>query len=279
VYVESPALSLPRVLLVEDHAINRDMIARQLAFLGCQVAVAEDGMQACVAVMKDRFDVILMDCQMPRVDGYQAARAIREHERSHTLQRVPIIAVTASLLPNDRDRGIACGMDDFLLKPTPVGELRQVLERFTNLPLARTVGPRAASGTIQIEPKSAEQVMDVGALAALRSLRRPGRPNLVVQLITEYLESSPARIERLLTEMRSSGPSKGDIAHGLKSISATLGAAALAQTLARIESAQRAGARSRVSAEFEPLQRQYSEACAALERILAAERQIEGGSA
>jgi two-component system, sensor histidine kinase and response regulator len=269
------------VLLVEDHAINRDMIARQLAFLGCEVEVAEDGMQACVAVMQRRFDLILMDCHMPRVDGYQAARAIREHERSHALQRVPIIAVTATLLPSDRERGVACGMDDFLLKPAPVGQLREVLARFANLPVARSVETRAESGTVASEPKakSAEQALDAAALAGLRRLRRPGRPNLVIQLISDYLQSSPARIEQLLTEMRSRGPSKGEIAHGLKSISATLGAAALAETLGRIEAAQRAGARSQVSAELEPLRRQYAEACSALERILDAERRIEEGSA
>jgi HPt (histidine-containing phosphotransfer) domain-containing protein len=122
-------------------------------------------------------------------------------------------------------------------------------------------------------------VLDLGALAGLRALRRPGRPNLVIPLITEYLSSSPERIEQLLAEMRGAAPSKGDIAHGLKGISATLGAAALAQTLSRIESAQRAGARAQVAAELEPLRRQYAQSCAALERILAAERQLEGASA
>jgi CheY-like chemotaxis protein len=264
------------------------MISRQLAHLGCDVEMADDGMQACVAVMKTRFDAVLMDCHIPRVDGFHAAKSIREHERSQQLPRVPIIAVSASILPTDRDRGIAAGMDELVLKPISIEVLRAVLVRFLGSErLSAAIPndlcpnepvPRSPSAPAQ-PSLGGEQVLDLGALAGLRALRRPGRPNLIIHLITDYLQSSPARIEQLLNEMRSSTPSKGDIAHGLKSISATLGAVELAQTLGRIESAQRGAAPGPVTSELEPLRRQYARACVALERILMAERQIEEGSA
>ena len=285
---------VPRVLLVEDHQINREMIARQLSHLGCEVEIAEDGMQACVAVLKTHFDLVFMDCQMPRVDGFQAARSIREHERSHQLRRVPIVAVSASFLPPDRERGIAAGMNEFVTKPATLSQLRTLLECYVN-------GAAAESGPIAKQPEQApattqttqttqtyarpsaqlpsEPVLDLAALAGLRALCRPGRPNLVIHSITDYLQSSPARIEQLLTEMRGGNPSKGEIAHGLKSISATLGAVELAQTLGRIESAQRSGVRAQVASELQSLRTQYARSCAALEQILIAERQIEEGSA
>jgi HPt (histidine-containing phosphotransfer) domain-containing protein len=93
------------------------------------------------------------------------------------------------------------------------------------------------------------------------------------------LQSSPARIEALLSEMRGSTASKGDLAHGLKSVSAMLGAVELAQTLGRIESAQRSGASAQVASELEPLRAQFARSCAALEGILIAERRMEEGSA
>jgi two-component system, sensor histidine kinase and response regulator len=277
---DKPRPNIPNVLVVEDHQSNREMVARQLQHLGCTVELADDGMQACVAVLRDRFDLVLMDCQMPRVDGFQAARSIREHERSRGLPRVPIVAVSACLLPDDRARCTSAGMDDFLSKPATLSQLREVLERWTGLtrsPESPAQDPQAAKPSQA--PSSAQHVLDMSALSGLRALRQPGRPNLVINLITDYLQSSPARIDELVNEMRGGPSSPGDIAHGLKSISAMLGAIELAHTLGRIETAQRAGARAQISAELEPLRDQYARACAALERILRAERQIEEGSA
>jgi CheY-like chemotaxis protein/HPt (histidine-containing phosphotransfer) domain-containing protein len=284
---EKARSKVPRVLLVEDHQINRELISRQLSHLGCEVEIAEDGMQACVAVLKTRFDLVFMDCQMPRVDGFQAARSIREHERSHQLRRVPIVAVSASFLPPERERGIAAGMDEFVMKPAPLSQLRAILERYVGAadesgPIAKQAEQAPVTTQMYARPSAQvpdESVLDLAALSNLRAVRRPGRPNLVLDLTTGYLESSPARIEQLLTEMRGGNPSKGEIAHGLKSISATLGAVELAQTLGRIESAQRSGARAQVTSELQPLRTQYARACAALERILIAERQIEEGPA
>lgn len=263
----------PRVLIVEDQPLNRDMITRQLGHLGCTVELADDGIQACVAVMRSQFDLVFMDCQMPRVDGFQATRSIREHEKSHELRRTPIVALSASLLNHERDRCIAAGMDDFLSKPAPIAQLRSVIERWTGFAatMAREDTPP--------RPNSSEQVLDTAALSALRALRRPGRPNLVIDLIPDYLQSTPARIDQLVGELTASGTSRGDIAHGLKSISASLGAIELAQTLGRIEAAQRAGGTAQLASEVASLREQFARASAALEKILQAERQIEAGSA
>jgi signal transduction histidine kinase/DNA-binding response OmpR family regulator len=118
-----------RVLVVEDNAINRMVAERLLAKLGLQVTLTQNGLEAVAAVGRERFDLVLMDCQMPLMDGYEATRQIRQGEHGSG-ERVPIVALTASAMAEDRERALACGMDDFLPKPFSGDELRLVVERF-----------------------------------------------------------------------------------------------------------------------------------------------------
>jgi two-component system sensor histidine kinase/response regulator len=260
----------PRVLVAEDHLVNRDMVARMLSHLGCEVETVDDGMQAYLACTRAHFDLVLMDCQMPRMDGFQAARSIREHERGNAPLHTPIVALTAHMAEHDRQTCLASGMDDFMTKPVAIAQLRMLLERWT--------GFRSPATTpVQLPlPAAISGELDPTALAALRALRRPGRPNLVMNLIVDYLETAPERVARLLVEMReASAASGGETAHGLKSISATLGARELAQTLARIEAVQRAGELSALQREIEPLTMQFAYARAGLATILESERTSE----
>jgi signal transduction histidine kinase/ActR/RegA family two-component response regulator len=114
------------VLLVEDTPVNQMVGSRMLKKLGHAVEVASNGAEAVAAVARGRFDVVLMDCLMPDVDGYEATIRIRTAER---VGRVPIIALTASATIEDRDRCLAAGMDDFLSKPVKIGELAGALAR------------------------------------------------------------------------------------------------------------------------------------------------------
>jgi len=121
-----------RVLLAEDNATNQKVVLRQLLKLGVTADAVADGAEVLSAIRHAPYDVILMDCQMPNVDGYEATRRIRERERSHPKgPRHYIIAVTAHALEGDRDRCIAAGMDDYLSKPIRPDELLKVLERYT----------------------------------------------------------------------------------------------------------------------------------------------------
>ncbi|MBI4880979.1 MAG: response regulator [Planctomycetes bacterium] len=117
-----------RILLVEDNQVNQKVAAIHLRKLGYQVDVVENGEQALVAHATGAYDVILMDCQMPRMDGYSAARAIRarEGDSSHT----PIIALTAFAMEGDRERCLEAGMDEYLSKPIDLAQLRRTVESF-----------------------------------------------------------------------------------------------------------------------------------------------------
>jgi signal transduction histidine kinase/CheY-like chemotaxis protein len=133
----SPTPALPRrvesgskgrLLLVEDNAVNKRVATRMLERLGYRVDVAENGVEALASCVGTEFDVILMDCQMPTMDGFETSRALREREggRKHT----PIIAMTANAMQGDRERCLRAGMDDYIAKPVLMSDLEQVLDRW-----------------------------------------------------------------------------------------------------------------------------------------------------
>jgi CheY-like chemotaxis protein len=104
------------VLVAEDHPVNREVVTAVLQSLGCRVSVAENGCEALERCCAERFDLVLMDIQMPEMDG-QATVGIRAHEARAGWPRLPIIALTANALKEDRDACLAAGMDDYLVKP------------------------------------------------------------------------------------------------------------------------------------------------------------------
>jgi len=120
-----------RVLLAEDNKINQLVGVKQLQKLGYHVDVVDDGLEAVEAWKRDGYSVILMDCQMPEMDGYEATRKIRELEAEQHLPHARIIAMTASVMKEDRDRCLAAGMDDYISKPVNTGELKSALEKAT----------------------------------------------------------------------------------------------------------------------------------------------------
>ena len=126
--VERPAESL-HVLLAEDNAVNRTVALRMLKKLGCRADAVENGGQAVAAAAREHYDLILMDVQMPEMDGFEATAAIRRQVEGG--QHTPIIAMTAHAMEGDRERCLAAGMDDYLSKPMSIGALAETLARWT----------------------------------------------------------------------------------------------------------------------------------------------------
>jgi CheY-like chemotaxis protein len=131
----------PHVLLVDDNVVNQMLAARLLEKHGYHVTVRANGCEALAALDQEAFDVVLMDVQMPVMDGFEATGAIRVREQS-TGRHLPIIAMTAHAMRGDQERCLAAGMDGYLAKPIKAGELIDLVERFSAGPLA----PRQSLG-------------------------------------------------------------------------------------------------------------------------------------
>jgi len=118
---------VPKILLVEDNPVNREVAVGMLESLGCSAHAAENGWQALQAMNNDAFDAVLMDCQMPVMDGLTATAELRRREQNSGGARLPIIALTANTMEGDRERCLAAGMDGFLVKPLDREQLATAL--------------------------------------------------------------------------------------------------------------------------------------------------------
>ncbi len=123
----TPDLSA-RILLVEDNMVNQKVAKRMFEKLGCQIDVANNGLEAVAMIEADSYDIVFMDCQMPEMDGYEATRTIRR--RTGANSHVPVVAMTANAMKGDREKCLDAGMDDYIAKPVSVAELRNVLKNW-----------------------------------------------------------------------------------------------------------------------------------------------------
>ena len=137
-----------RVLLAEDNEVNALVARIMMESLGLTVECVENGQAALDRAISEDFDLILMDCQMPEMDGFEATRRIRDHEQSTGRERLPILALTANAIRGDRERCLQAGMDDYLSKPFTVTQLKRCLDRWVGgagaagaEPPTETLGP------------------------------------------------------------------------------------------------------------------------------------------
>ena len=227
-----------RILLVEDNTINQEVAIGMLASLGCTPVVAANGEMALHAFATAPFDVVLMDCEMPVMDGFAAARAIREIEANRNAEtgkedRIVIIAVTAHALTAVHETCLAAGMNDFLVKPYSDAELIAMLRRW--LPSAeRTDAPPpqlAAAG---------ESVLELDTIEQIRSLEQSGSVGLLSRVMADFAKVAPSLAEIIHTKCEAGdGDAVWRAAHGLRSSALALGARRLSDCCAEIEKVAR----------------------------------------
>ena len=225
-----------RILVAEDNPVNQEVVLNMLDLFGCKADMVENGKLAVEAAANNHYDMVLMDCQMPVMDGYEATAAIRKNEREKSLERhTPIIALTANALEGDRERCLAADMDDYLSKPFKQKQLRLSLERWL-LDKPQTESQPAAEKQPEVRENKAELTqINEKALDALRALQRPGRPDILQKVVGLYLDNSPTLLQTLENAIDENMAAEVQVAaHSLKSSSANLGAtelAALCKTL------------------------------------------------
>jgi PAS domain S-box-containing protein len=286
----SRAARLPQftaqVLLVEDNPVNQEVAVAMLQDLGCAARVAGNGRAAVSAFALERPDLVLMDCQMPEMDGFEATVRIREQEGeaggtaggSHPRSRTPIIALTANAMDGDCDRCLASGMDDYVSKPFTREQLANMLKRWLPAPpAAEPDAPRAgnASTARALAPTQAAappgaNTVDLAALDKIRALQREGAPSLVHKIVTLYVSDSAKLVENMRQALSAAdAPQLRRFAHTLKSSSAHLGAKRLAEHCERLEAAARNGALDGAGELLNLIDREHRAACSILNQQLA----------
>jgi two-component system sensor histidine kinase/response regulator len=253
-----------RVLVVEDNEVNQALALAILAKLGYRAKLAGDGRQAVDLVPRGGYEAVLMDCQLPVLDGYQATAEIRRREG--TAHRTPIIAMTAAVL-SDRQRCLAAGMDDHIAKPVLLAEVEAVLARWLH-------GGGRHGRWVSRPAAPAGEVLDQRRLAELGGLDPTGNgPALVGRLLESFL----ARIPVDLADLRSAF-NHGDaaralrVAHRLKGAAATVGSSGMVSLCDQLELRARAGTVPPAEDLLPLLEQEFGRVIRALDAIVPARR-------
>jgi CheY-like chemotaxis protein/HPt (histidine-containing phosphotransfer) domain-containing protein len=248
------------VLVVEDNAVNQKVTGLVLESMGHRYSFASNGKEAVEAALGGQYDLVLMDCQMPIMDGYQATIALRGSDQG---RKIPIIALTAQTLPGDRERCLASGMDGYTPKPFGRDSLSAEIQR--------VLRERAASRSPDSGPSQDDiPLLSEGALEQLRAMSRtsPGTVREIVELFrTEGL--------RIVAELRAAAdgrdePTFARLRHELLGSSAMVGAARVTSFANSVKDAARAGDFVAVSREIDHIERTILETHRLFRRALGA---------
>ncbi|MYM37663.1 response regulator, partial [Duganella sp. FT94W] len=255
-----------KVLLAEDNPVNVEVASAMLEGLGLEVRRAGNGEEALHSVLADDFDLILMDCQMPVMDGFAATSEIRRHELQRGRARsLPIIAITANALQGDRESCLAAGMDDYLSKPFTQQALGQTLSRWISLPRAAVATAEAPAEA----PAPDDDIIHRQALDNIRALSPANGEALLERVLQAFLRDTPAQLRGI--EQAIAGDDAEQIrktAHSLKSSSANVGALALAQRCKELEQLGRNHTTAGAAALLADMERSFQAARQALGTLL-----------
>ena len=250
------------ILLVEDNVINQTVAVGLLRQIGLDADIAVDGLEGIGRFRAQRYDLIIMDCQMPRCDGWEATRAIRRMEETMDRGRVPIVALTAQAMAGDRERCLAAGMDDYLTKPVDPDLFTRSVRTWLRLPpgeppeLTRTQAGAAGDELVALDQRVVERIRGYG-------------PDALDEVYGTMADELPLRREALIQAL-AAGDLKATAtqAHAIKGGSGTLGLQALHLACARLDSASRTGEVAQARAAWPEAERQFAVAMIALNRLL-----------
>ena len=220
------------ILVAEDNAVNQTIVVLNLEKRGYRVHVAANGREAVDLLDRTRCAAVLMDCQMPTMDGYEATAEIRRREGAE--RHTPIIAMTAHAMTADREKCLAAGMDDYLSKPLRSEALDAILARWAPIDLPKTADP--VSGPDEPGP---DGLLDGAVIAELRAIVSPSTLAAVLDAFEDEAGERAAEICTAASE--GDAASLATAAHALKGAAASLGASHTARLAGRLEELARAG--------------------------------------
>ncbi len=248
-----------RILIVEDNRASQQVAIGMLERLGCHFDTADTGLDALQKLACYEYDLVLMDCHMPKMDGYEATRRIRALPGETA--RVPIIAMTANAQQGDSDLCLAAGMDDYLTKPLRLNDLKQKLQSWLKQDVLANCGATSIGEHVEIEGN----VLDVQVLKQLHD----EIGHSFVKMLKAYLEDVPMQLQSIREALNSADSRQlRELAHSLKGASRNLGAERLAATAKKLEEQAHHGVVPDVDATMQHLLRSYEPVRLALEREL-----------
>ncbi len=260
-----------KILVVEDNPINQEYCISALKLLGCEVKTASNGLEALELLKREPFDLVLMDCQMPELDGYETTRRLREWEaqgitpRAHT----PVVALTAHALQGDREKCLAAGMDDYLAKPFTIDELRQVLLKWLGDKISQEKEtPKEEKQTVKDIEKQ-EAIFDP---EKLKNFEIPGKPedkSFIIRMISLFLARTPELLEEIKKTLAEEDTERlHRAAHSLKSNAAMMGAVKLAEVARTLEKAAAEGNLNQAPSLIQKLEEEFSRVRPIFEELL-----------
>ncbi len=213
-----------RLLLAEDNPVNQEVALSMLEPLGLTVDVANDGAEALAASGAHRYDIILMDCHMPGIDGFQATRQIRSRERLQNSPAIPIIALTADVQKGIEEHCQKAGMDGYLSKPFDQKKLLEEVQRWATSAGSQVVPEIPAAQALELDSKALNNLLDAGGEKVLE------------RVLNRYLDYLPPEMEKLAAASEAGDSDQlVALAHSLKSSSANVGAEQFSQLCAELE--------------------------------------------
>jgi two-component system, sensor histidine kinase and response regulator len=254
-----------RILVAEDNAINQKVALRMLDKLGYRADVVANGREAVEALVHMPYDLVLMDCNMPELDGFDATAAIRQVEgaNKHTV----IIAMTANALRGDRERALSAGMDDYLAKPVSQKELAAMIHEWTGKIKGNGRGTQEEKKILRVQGEAPKGILNKNRLAELEELADGGDPGWLRGLAEKYLMDSGQRLVEIHQAVDESNAGKlARIAHSLKGSSRNMGVMNLHQFCDSLQTIGESGTCDGAHDLLQELDREFARAKAELER-------------
>ena len=250
------------MLIVEDNKVNQILVHEILKGVGLRSVVAENGMEAVEKFKEQRFDLVLMDCQMPVMDGFEATRQIRLYESQQGYKRTPVLALTAAARAEEYDKALASGMDEFMTKPFDVAQLEQRL----GVILAHKAQPNLAATTSN-KPQALPSPIDEEVIQGILAINPEAGPAVLKKVIASFKEQLPAHLSNIRECIdRNEAEILRQRVHALKSMSGNVGASKLTKALDEIEAGAATGSFILSEEEFDDIEELARYAAAALER-------------
>jgi len=265
--VTAPALPLSasrdgvRILLAEDNQVNREVVGLQLQRDGYRADIATNGREAVEATTRAAYDIVLMDCQMPEMDGFQATREIRAREGA--ARRTIIIAMTAYAQDGDRERCLEAGMDDYISKPIRHDALTAVLARW----LPNTTPRHEINQTRNAPSASTHDALDAQVWETLHLLQTEDEPDFIARLIDVFLEDTTRQLAAIAAAVSQNDAQKlAHAAHALKGSCGNVGAMRMVERCQALETVGHAGSVAGAATLVTQLQEEFARVRRALEK-------------